>query len=108
MSRRSADRFLTEVEQAAVLGGPDAERAERFLRIWTLKEAVLKAMGTGIAGTLAAASIELEPRGGSAPVCAEAGWFLAEFRPTPQHRLAVAARADGVPPRIELCGIGGD
>jgi 4'-phosphopantetheinyl transferase len=39
---------LTQAEKAAVLGGPPDQRDELFLRLWTRKEAVLKAAGVGL------------------------------------------------------------
>lgn len=58
-------RFLTERELDAL--GPEDEDsfAHRFWRTWTLKEAALKAAGTGIAGTLSAAEVELDAEGGA-------------------------------------------
>lgn len=42
--------LFTEAEQAAMLGCPASAREAVFYRIWTRKEALLKAMGLGIAG----------------------------------------------------------
>ncbi|MBR1001967.1 MULTISPECIES: 4'-phosphopantetheinyl transferase superfamily protein [Bradyrhizobium] len=43
-----AGRFFCEQEAAEVRRAAPAERAEIFLRLWTRKEAVLKALGLGI------------------------------------------------------------
>jgi 4'-phosphopantetheinyl transferase len=48
-----ARRFFHPAETKAVLATPTAERNHAFLRCWTGKEAVLKAFGTGITGSLA-------------------------------------------------------
>lgn len=48
-----AKRFLSAAERVEILASEDgAERRERFLRCWTRKEALLKAIGTGLAGGL--------------------------------------------------------
>jgi 4'-phosphopantetheinyl transferase len=61
---RRLDRFLTPRELQDI-GDPAAPgHAHRFWRVWTLKEAALKAAGTGVAGTLAAAEIDLQAAGG--------------------------------------------
>jgi 4'-phosphopantetheinyl transferase len=48
-----ARRFFHPLETAAVLAAPEATRSLAFLRCWTGKESVLKALGTGIVGNLA-------------------------------------------------------
>lgn len=50
---RLAQRFFT-VQEADALAAMDDDEARRsaFLRLWTLKEATVKALGTGIAGSL--------------------------------------------------------
>jgi 4'-phosphopantetheinyl transferase len=48
-----ARRFFHPAESAAVLAAPAAIRSLAFLRCWTGKESVLKALGTGIVGSLA-------------------------------------------------------
>ncbi len=44
---RLAERFFTEVEYAAICAAPSPDR--EFFRIWTLKEAYVKMLGTGMA-----------------------------------------------------------
>jgi 4'-phosphopantetheinyl transferase len=48
-----AQRYFHPAEIEAILAAPPAERDRTFLRCWTLKEAVLKAVGIGITGSLA-------------------------------------------------------
>jgi 4'-phosphopantetheinyl transferase len=50
---RIAQRFFHPLESEALLATPAEVRGAAFLRCWTGKEAVLKALGTGISGSLA-------------------------------------------------------
>lgn len=44
-----AERYFSTDEAAALAALPEAERSTAFLELWTAKEAVLKALGRGIA-----------------------------------------------------------
>jgi 4'-phosphopantetheinyl transferase len=48
-----AQRFFHPSETSAVLSTPETARNLAFLRCWTGKESILKALGTGIVGNLA-------------------------------------------------------
>jgi 4'-phosphopantetheinyl transferase len=48
-----ARRFFHPSETSAVLSTPEPARNLAFLRCWTGKESILKALGTGIVGNLA-------------------------------------------------------
>lgn len=48
-----ARRYFHPAETQAILAAPSAERDATFMRCWTGKEAVLKAIGSGITGSLA-------------------------------------------------------
>lgn len=74
-------------EQAAVAAGGTAA----FFRIWTLREALAKATGAGLAE--AADGLD-QVADGLAEGCWQAGpWCLAHLRPTADYSLAVALRA---------------
>ncbi|WNF28020.1 4'-phosphopantetheinyl transferase superfamily protein [Streptomyces sp. C11-1] len=47
-AQRMADRWFTEVEAAWVRGRPERERVAAFFWLWTHKEAMGKAYGTGL------------------------------------------------------------
>jgi 4'-phosphopantetheinyl transferase len=49
-----ADRYFHDAEVRAILASPPSDRAAAFLQCWTAKEAVLKALGVGLRGSLAA------------------------------------------------------
>lgn len=58
---RLAARYFADGEAAALAAIADeGERRRAFLRLWTLKEAVVKALGTGIAGSLQGFSFSLD------------------------------------------------
>ena len=48
-----ASRFFSEAEAAAIAGTPPANRRAAFFRIWTRKEAFVKAIGDGLTHPLA-------------------------------------------------------
>lgn len=56
-----AERFFSAGEVASLAGLPPAERALAFLELWTAKEAVLKALGRGIAFGLDRLSVAISP-----------------------------------------------
>jgi len=100
-----AARFFAPAETAALRALDPAPRRERFLALWTLKEALLKALGVGIAGGLAHVAFDPAsdpPRLLPGALAGDpARWQLALLAPTPQHLLALAVeRAPGAPDRI--------
>lgn len=48
-----AERYFHPIEIAAIVSAPPTERSIAFLKCWTAKEAVLKAIGTGVNDSLA-------------------------------------------------------
>jgi 4'-phosphopantetheinyl transferase len=96
-----AQRFFAPAE-AALLGRlPPAQRNVAFYRIWTLKEAYLKATGQGITGPLDSFAFTLDPVSiaFSTPGSGQPdGWQFTEFRPGPGHRLALAIRRPAAAP----------
>jgi 4'-phosphopantetheinyl transferase len=91
-----AQRFFSPREVSALARCANEERASRFIELWTLKEAFLKATGMGLSQPLDAMSFEIDD-GAVAfdPPAEEDGrlWHFALFAPTPRGRLAVAARS---------------
>lgn len=69
----------TAREQAVLAAAADADRAELFARLWTAKEAVVKALGTGLALPLEQVEIELTEHGAALRgICdvPQPGWRL--------------------------------
>jgi 4'-phosphopantetheinyl transferase len=110
-------RFCSPDEATAIGVGQPGWR-ERFLEVWTLKEAYLKARGMGISVQLADISFSTGcegpgVRGSEGPgvrvsfvgslVGTDARWAFRLLRPTPRHLLAIAAStADDVDPTFAL------
>ena len=98
-----AQRVFSPEEIAALRALAPEARRQRFFKIWTLKEAYLKARGMGFALAPQSASFELGERGRvRVHFTAEAedhpsGWWFALLGTEPGHVLALAARNSGRP-----------
>jgi 4'-phosphopantetheinyl transferase len=100
-----AQRYFAAEEFAALSALDESEQAAAFLRLWTAKEAVLKALGQGLSFGLDRLRFDLDDGGRSTTLCQldeQAGkveeWQLLRFQPTPMHLGALAWR--GAPLRI--------
>ena len=106
-----ADRFFAPPEAEDVRTRPPAERTERFLRYWTLKESWLKARGVGLAASLRTRAFRLadvedgphvdrEGHEGGDKNCLALedgesdGWRFWQWRPTIEHVLALAVAVE--------------
>ena len=58
--QRVADRFFSKRETSWLRRCSDDLRSARFIELWTLKEAFLKAIGVGLSGSLAQGSFHLD------------------------------------------------
>lgn len=89
-----AERYFSPRERSE-LGACDA-RELRFIEIWTLKEAFVKATGAGVTGALDAFSFTVDDTGaiGFEPPPGEiaAAWRFEMFAPLERYRMAVAVR----------------
>ncbi len=97
-----AERFFAPPELLAVRHAPAAEQRDIFFRVWTLKEAYIKARGRGISLGLDRFWFDLSgewPRIDWEPGLDEdpASWRFIEATPTDRHALAIAIR-DGAAP----------
>jgi 4'-phosphopantetheinyl transferase len=94
-------RFFHAVEQEYISASFDErERQERFLDVWTLKEAYLKAKGTGVRGRLASFGFDFEAAVRQVrflpDTVLEHGsgvWDFQVLHPTAEHVLALAYEA---------------
>jgi len=94
-----ARRFFSGAEADALEALPVAIRLPAFLRLWTCKEAVLKALGVGLSFGLEKVSFQLDAAGvpvGISAMAPEAGpredWRLSLLEPAPGFLGAVAWR----------------
>jgi 4'-phosphopantetheinyl transferase len=102
--------FAPEERRFLNSAAPEATRC-RFFRIWTLKEAFIKATGEGLSRPLDSFSfafeplrIELQPGRSRLPHADDpADWQFAEYCPTPRSRLALATRRNVArPARLDV------
>jgi len=87
-------------EQAYVTAGAPSAREERFLDLWTLKEAYLKARGSGITAALPEVAFDLRTPGAitaSLPEHTPRAWWLALMRPSEDSRIALAVATPATP-----------
>lgn len=92
-----ASRFFAPSELAELHSHSRATQRERFFTYWTLKEAWLKARGTGMTLPLRGFAIDLEHDGGPIGIRFTpeidddpAHWSFASLQPSRRHRLSVA------------------
>jgi 4'-phosphopantetheinyl transferase len=88
-----AARFFAPAETAQISTLDGQARRDRFFDLWTLKEALVKALGLGMAMSLDALAFTVGADGGihlDAPDVDSDPWQFALFAPGPRHRLAVA------------------
>lgn len=82
-----ARHFLSRREEARLASLPARERAERFFEQWVLKEAYVKAIGTGLADADERLTVEQREDGRAVE---NAGCTFSIYRPSP-NRVAAAA-----------------
>lgn len=101
-----ARRFFSQAEVACLEGYAPPQQRDVFLDIWTLKEAYVKALGTGLTLPLDRFSFDLSVPPPQLSFETELGdsddeWAFALERPTPRHSVAVAA-CGGRTPRVDV------
>jgi len=93
-----AERYFSPAEIHALRATAGVERQARFIELWTLKEAYLKAIGAGLSNPLNDFGFDLNGtsalRFNAPPASTSAGWQFALFAPSTRHRMAVAVRSD--------------
>ena len=102
-----ARRYFSPAEIAALDALPAEEQPRRFRRLWTLKEAYLKAIGTGVAGGLGTMTFHFDPEGVRFEREADdaaSRWVFREFEVDGEFQLALAilVRVGAAPPRVTL------
>lgn len=91
-----ADRFFAPAESARLAPLGDEAQREQFFDLWTLKEALVKALGVGMAMSLNSLAFTIGGDGritlDAPPEIAPDAWQFGLFAPAPRYRLAVAVR----------------
>jgi len=102
-----ARRFFAPEESAALMSLPEVERPAAFRRLWTRKEAFLKAWGTGLAGGLSSFAVSMQA--GSAtllrnddPARTRLDWTLWDLDAGPSAAGACALACEGGPKQLRL------
>jgi phosphopantetheinyl transferase len=96
-----ARRFFSPEDNAWLKSLPGAARRAAFYRLWTLKEAILKADGRGLEGGLERVRVELPAQGQESGALRIAGWLGEQeytcwsFPAGPGARAALAAPGEG-------------
>jgi 4'-phosphopantetheinyl transferase len=96
-----AERYFSPVECAWLARGAGEDHRVRFLELWTLKEAFVKAVGAGLAMPLNAMSFGLDRPGfivfQPPPGYVASEWHFALFEPETGVRMAAAVREAAAP-----------
>ena len=90
-----AGQYFAAPEHEMIVAAPLQQRMEIFFRLWTLKEAMAKAVGTGLAVSLKEFAFTLDPLTlKMEPAWPDAAleWQVWEYAPTAFHCLALAVR----------------
>ena len=104
---------LAASEASHLAGLPEEQRADRFLEIWTRKEAYVKGRGLGLTVPLreiAFTYAENAPRCTLGPALHDDGdaWRFWSGQHTAAHHAAVALRTGGVPATLSILEVGPD
>ncbi|MCE3608229.1 4'-phosphopantetheinyl transferase superfamily protein [Massilia sp. P8910] len=104
-----AEHFFAPAEVAELATVPEDRRQDRFFEYWTFKEAYIKARGMGLSIPLDRFSFHFPDERKVAlavdPELSDDGarWRFWQFRPTPEHLLALCAeRLDGAIPHVTV------
>jgi 4'-phosphopantetheinyl transferase len=95
------DQCLTPAERTALSALEPARRLAGFYRLWTLKEAFLKATGDGLSRPMSSVEFDMTPDGpirlvGAPKLVSEQNcWDFLEFAPGPQYLGAVVVSSRG-------------
>ncbi len=102
-----AQRYFAAAESRALRALPPELRDAAFLRLWTGKEAVLKALGEGLSFGLDRVEFELDGAGHvialrhvASPLAETAGWNWHALQPLSNHHAAIAWH--GPPRKLRL------
>jgi 4'-phosphopantetheinyl transferase len=107
-----AQRYFSPLEYSGYSTLPEADRLRGFFTCWTRKEAVLKAIGTGLGGGLASFDVSVDPDASPALLDNRwdgrfhGNWTLHQIQPGPGYVATLAAERDGF--QVRCWEAGGD
>ena len=87
-----AEHYFAQAELAQLHAIADAARVTAFYRFWTLKEAIIKAIGEGLSLPLKRFAFTLEPLSLAIGDGDAREWHVEECRTVPGHAMAIALR----------------
>jgi len=90
-----ADTFFAPTEVNLLRCSAENDRATLFFRLWTLKEAYIKAIGSGLHAPLQSFAFSFDPLRISFAASTDdksENWYFDTLRVTEQHVLSVAVR----------------
>ncbi len=102
-----ADDLFTTHELASLRASIEAERSATFLRLWTRKEAVVKALGTGLSTPLSSFDVSRIDRTGVGhmdPTTEMAPHAYADLLGIQAHIGAIAVAGERVRPGVRMMG----
>jgi 4'-phosphopantetheinyl transferase len=91
-----AERWFAPAEAAALRALPELSRQRAFLNLWTCKEAVLKADGSGIASGLHRVAFSMTATG-EIDSAIDRSWNVVRMEPAPGYPGAVAWQGPDLP-----------
>jgi 4'-phosphopantetheinyl transferase len=99
-----AETVFSNAEVSSLHALDEADRPDTFFKIWTLKEAYIKAIGQGLAAPLKDISFDIEAPFIRASFNGEelnnTGWQFHHRKPISTHHLAVTTQSIGSPIKI--------
>jgi len=104
-----AQRFFSDAETNWLLRQPGPERHEAFFRLWTLKEAYIKAKGLGLAQPLRDFTVSadtLDMRFEKSEMGDARAWRFHQAFPSAEHILAVAWQEEILQETVEVIPLG--
>jgi 4'-phosphopantetheinyl transferase len=105
---RLAARFFAAAEVELLAALPARARRERFVDLWMLKEAAVKALGLAVPAALKTFTFSIESADRAsivrcdAPTLTAGEWQFALFRPAAGYRAAVAACRQAATPPLTI------
>ena len=104
---RLAERFFAATEVAALAALPERGRRERFYDLWTVKEAVVKAVGLALPPALPQVAVTIRSDRDieltRSPDSAGGAWQVELFTPARGFRVAVAILQPSGSPPLTIC-----